>query len=108
MTQNKFRSLALAIPGAFESSHMDHPDFRIGGKIFASLGYPDDKHGMVKLTPEQQQQFLKKAPGVFGLCAGTWGKRGATSVFLRSARVGLSRAALDAASKNVTKSKNKA
>jgi len=57
MTANKFRSLALEISGALESSHMDHPDFRIGGKIFASLGYPDDEHGMVKLTPEQRGHF---------------------------------------------------
>jgi len=107
VTANKFRSLALEISGALESSHMDHPDFRIGGKIFASLGYPDDEHGMVKLTPEQQRTFLKKAPGVFDPCAGTWGKRGATSVCLRSARVGLLRAALEAASKNVLTGKNK-
>ena len=107
MTANKFRSLALEISGALESSHMEHPDFRIGGKIFASLGYPDDEHGMVKLTPEQQRTFLKKAPGVFDSCAGAWGKRGATSVCLRSAPVGLLRAALDAASKNVTTPKNK-
>jgi hypothetical protein len=108
MTANKFRSLALEISGALESSHMDHPDFRIGGKVFASLGYPDDEYGMVKLTPEQQRAFLKKAPGVFDPCAGTWGKRGATSVCLRSAPVVLLRAALDAASKNVTTPKNKA
>ena len=54
MTSDKFRSLALEIPGALESSHQSHPDFRIGGKVFASLGYPDDAHGMVKLTPEEQ------------------------------------------------------
>jgi hypothetical protein len=108
MTANKFRSLALEISGALESSHMDHPDFRIGGKIFASLGYPDDEYGMVKLTPEQQRAFLKKAPSVFDPCAGAWGKRGATSVCLRLAPVGLLRAALDAASKNVNAPKNKA
>jgi len=108
MTANKFRSLALEIPGALESSHMDHPDFRLAGKIFASLGYPDDGYGMVKLTPEQQQTFLKRAPDVFAPCAGAWGKRGATSVCLRVASVALLRAALDAASKNVTIPKNKA
>jgi len=102
MTASKFRSLALEIPGALESSHMDHPDFRIGGKVFATLGYPDDEHGMVKLTPEQQRTFLKKAPNVFEPCAGTWGKRGATSVHLRNAHVELLRAALDTASRNVT------
>jgi hypothetical protein len=86
---------------------MDHPDFRIGGKIFATLGYPDENHGMVKLTPQQQWTFLKKAPRVFDRCAGAWGKRGATSVHLNSARVDLLRAALDAASKNITAKKQK-
>jgi hypothetical protein len=108
MTANKFRSMALEISGAVESSHMDHPDFRIGGKIFATLGYPNDEHGMVKLTPEQQREFVEKAPGLFHPCAGAWGKGGATSVRLRSATVGLLRVALDAASKNVTIPKKKA
>jgi len=103
MTAEKFRSIALAIPGAIESSHMDHPDFRIGGKIFASLGYPDDEHGMAKLTPDQQRAFLEKAPSVFAPCAGTWGKRGMTAVHLASAKVGWVREALEAASKNLPK-----
>jgi hypothetical protein len=101
MTADRFRSLALEVSGAIESSHMNHPDFRIGGRIFASLGYPDDDHGMVKLTPEQQRHFLKKAPGVFTPCAGAWGKQGATSVDLAPATVELLRPALKAASKNV-------
>jgi hypothetical protein len=101
MTADKFRSMALEISGAIESSHMNHPDFRIGGKVFASLGYPDDDHGMVKLTPKQQRGLLKKAPSVFDPCAGAWGKQGATSIHLATARVELVRAALHAASKNV-------
>jgi hypothetical protein len=80
---------------------MNHPDFRLGGKIFASLGYPDDGHGMVNLTPDQQRAVLKKAPSVFTPCAGIWGKRGATNVHLASARVELVRSALDAAAKHV-------
>jgi hypothetical protein len=108
VTADKFRSLALELPGALESSHMDHPDFRIDGKVFASLGYPDNDRGMVKLTPEQQRTFLKKAPGVFDLCAGAWGKQGSTSVDLAAARVDLVRAALDAAAKNVTPKKKNA
>jgi hypothetical protein len=107
MTADKFRNLALEISGAVESSHMNHPDFRIGGKIFATLGYPDDEHGMVKLTPEQQRIFLKKAPEVFDPCAGAWGRQGATSVNLAPAKVRLLRTALEAASKSVT-SKGKA
>ena len=108
MTADRFRSLALEISGAMESSHMNHPDFRIDGKIFASLGYPDEDHGMVKLTPEQQQTFLKKAPEVFEPCGGAWGKQGSTSVDLAAAKVELLRAALAAASKNVTSKRKKA
>jgi hypothetical protein len=101
MTANQFRKLALSIPGASESAHMEHPDFRLEGRIFATLGYPDEKHGMVKLAPAQQAEFLKKAPGVFNPCAGAWGRRGATSVHLAPARVALIRAALEAAGRNV-------
>ena len=108
MTADRFRSLALEISGAIESSHMNHPDFRIGGKIFASLGYPDDEHGMVKLAPEQQLNFLRKAPSVFNPCAGAWGKQGATNVNLAPAKVGLLRTALKAASKNVDSKKKNA
>ena len=108
MTAGKFRSLALQIPGAMESAHMGHPDFRIEGKVFATLGCPDESHGMVKFTPEQQRTFLKEAPSVFDPCAGGWGRNGATSVHLRSARVDLVRAALEAASKNITPKRKKA
>lgn len=86
---------------------MNHPDFRIGGRIFASLGYPDDEHGMVTLTPEQQRNFLQKAPDMFHPCAGAWGKQGATSVNLPLAKVELLRTALKAASKNVASEKKK-
>ena len=108
MTADKFRSLALQIPGARESAHMGHPDFRIEGKIFATLGYPNEDHGMVKFTPEQQRTFLKEAPGAFDSCAGGWGRNGATSVHLGSASVDLVRAALEAASKNFTPKRKKA
>ena len=108
MTADKFRSLALEISGAIESSHMNHPDFRIEGRIFASLGYPDNDHGMVKLAPEEQRIFLKKAPKVFAPCAGAWGRQGSTSVHLAAAKVDLLRAALEAASKNVASRKRKA
>lgn len=105
MTADKFRSLALEIPGAVESSHMDHPDFRIRGRIFASLGYPDEDHGMVKLTPEQQRDFIKKAPSVFAPCAGAWGRQGSTTVKLAAGKVNLLRAALKAASTDIVSKK---
>jgi hypothetical protein len=102
MTAQKFRELALAIPGAVESEHMGHPDFRMGGKIFASLGYPDETRGMVKLTPEQQKNALNDAPDVFEPCAGAWGRGGSTSVHLAAAKVSVLRAALKMAAANVT------
>lgn len=101
MTADEFRSLALAVPEAFESAHMGHADFRVGGKVFATLGYPDESYGMVKLTPEQQQSFMQKAPGVFEPCSGAWGRGGATSIRLAAARVDTLRGALVAASKNI-------
>lgn len=86
MTVADFRALALSLPEAAESSHMDHPDFRVRGKIFATLGYPTTEWGVVKLTPQQQQHYAGAAPDVFVPVKGAWGKRGATSVYLRAAR----------------------
>lgn len=80
---------------------MNHPDFRVGGKIFATLG-PGGTWGMVKLTPEQQQSFINRAPTIFDPCSGTWGLRGATEVRLESAERAIVRAALETAWQNVT------
>ena len=82
MTANEFRALALAIEGASESAHMGHPDFRIDGKIFATLGYPDEDWGMVKLPPEQQNEFAQREPNSFIPVKGAWGRQGSTSVLL--------------------------
>src|SRR5213595_3470887 len=101
MTANEFRKLVLEIPATVEGSHMHHPDFRISGRIFASLGYPDQDWAMVKLTPEQQRKCIKDAPAVFKLCSGAWGRQGATNVYLPAAEVSIVRSALDAAAKNV-------
>jgi hypothetical protein len=102
MTANTFRKMALEYPDATESAHMNHPDFRINGKIFATLGYPDEDSAMVKLTPEQQRSFVRKAPVVFRPCVGVWGQRGCTNVHLPSAKKNILRPALDAAFKNAT------
>ena len=107
MTVDDFRKTALDIPTAVEASHMQHPDFRVAGKIFATLGYPDRGWGMVKLTPEQQRKFTEKAPEIFRRCRGAWGRQGATNVYLPAAKVGIVRAALDAAAKNVSSKKQK-
>jgi hypothetical protein len=101
MTTDDFRKMALEIPAAVEQSHMNHPDFRVAGKIFASLGVPDKNWGMVKLTPEQQRTFIKKAPEVFKPCSGAWGGQGYTNVYLAAAKARIVCAALDAAAKNV-------
>jgi len=97
MTADEFRALALSLPEAVESSHMDHPDFRVRNKIFATLGYPDSGHGMVKLTPNQQKLVLREAPDAFVLIKGGWGKRGATQLILRNAKKAMVRKALAAA-----------
>ncbi len=101
MTAAAFRRLALSMPEATEVGHMGHPDFRVGGKIFATLGYPDAAWGVLKLTPEQQEAFLDAAPGVFVPVKGGWGRRGATNVRLRAARTKSLRVALAAAWRNV-------
>jgi hypothetical protein len=98
VTGEQFRRLALGFPEAFESSHMRHPDFRVrGGKIFATLAYPDTKWGMVKLTPEQQEEFVRAEPEVFEPVTGGWGRGGATSVRLRAATAKILKQAMAAA-----------
>ena len=97
MTADEFRKLALNFPGAVESSHMNHPDFRVRGKIFATLGYPDAAWAMVKLNPEQQQEFVRAEPKVFMPVKGGWGRKGATSVRLKVAKKPTLRTALAAA-----------
>ena len=85
MTPAAFRKLALALPETCEGSHMGHADFRVGTRIFATLGHPDDSVGMIKLTPEQQAQLVKRAPKVFAPVPGGWGRQGSTHVRLRTA-----------------------
>lgn len=97
MRANDFRRLALSFPNTQERAHMHHPDFRVAGKIFATLGYPDDGWAMVKLTPLEQEMFVKAQPAVFNPCAGAWGRRGATNVRLKSVRKPTLRRALEAA-----------
>jgi hypothetical protein len=94
MTPDQFRKLALSLPEATESSHMGHPDFRVRGKVFATLGYPDDRHGMIKLTAGQQADCMDAAPDVFEPAAGAWGRAGSTTVLLKAAKSDLVRSAL--------------
>jgi hypothetical protein len=101
MTPAGFRRLALALPETSEVGHMGHPDFRVGGKIFATLGYPDDGWGMVKLTPDQQEALVSAEPSVFVPVEGGWGRGGATNVRLGAARAASLRLALATAWRNV-------
>jgi YjbR len=85
MTPNAFRKLALRLPDTEESSHMNHPDFRVRGKIFATLAYPSDAYGMVGVWPEQQAALVAAHPKMFSVIPGVWGKKGATRVHLKDA-----------------------
>jgi hypothetical protein len=97
---DEFRQIALSFPEATESAHMNHPDFRVGGKIFATLAYPNKEFGMVKLTPEQQQELVRDDPDAFVPVKGGWGLKGSTSVRLKAASKSALRRAMAAAWRN--------
>ena len=82
MTPNGFRRIALGLEGAIEGAHHGHPDFRVGGRIFATLGYPDRRWGMVNLTPDQQRTWVRERPDAFVPVKGKWGEQGSTTVRL--------------------------
>ena len=84
MTAKDFRRLALGLEGVVEAEHMNHPDFRVGGKIFATL-QPGLKKGMVSLSPEEQARFIEEAPKMFEPAAGAWGRGGSTMVIFATA-----------------------
>jgi hypothetical protein len=81
VTEEDFRRIALGLTAAVESAHMGHPDFRTDGRIFATL-HADREWGMVKLTPEQQADFVRQMPDVFVPESGAWGRQGCTAVRL--------------------------
>ena len=86
MTPDRFRQLVLALPEAVESEHMGHPDFRVRGRIFATLD-AEETHGVLKLTLDEQDAFMQRDPDAFRPVPGGWGRRGYTQVVLRAARV---------------------
>lgn len=100
MTANEFRRMALKLDGAVEAAHMGHPDFRVGGKIFATVGYPKPGFAMVALTPEQQELFVRTEPKSFRPVPGAWGSKGATHVLLKTAKKTAVREALAVAHSN--------
>ncbi|HEY1985336.1 MAG TPA: MmcQ/YjbR family DNA-binding protein [Terracidiphilus sp.] len=82
MTPSDFRRIALSLEGAEEGSHMGSPDFRVGGRIFATLAAQKQGYGNLMLDPEQQAVFVAEQPGIFIPVAGGWGRNGATHVQL--------------------------
>ncbi len=102
MTADDFRRFALSHPDTLESSHMGHPDFRVHGKIFATLHYPDENWGMVKLPPEQQHNFVHGEPEVFIPAKGAWGRQGSTNVRLGSVDAATLERAIEVAWKGAT------
>ena len=83
MGANDFRRIALGMEGAVEGAHMGHPDFRVNNRIFATL-HDDRAFGMVKLTADQQEQFISAHPDAFAPESGAWGRAGCTRVRLAS------------------------
>lgn len=102
MTPAAFARLALALDGATQGALGGHPDFRAGGKVFASLGFKGPDSATVKLTPEQQEMLVATEPAIFSAVTGTWGQRGYTMIHLPAADVPTMKSALAMAWKNVT------
>lgn len=99
MTPADFKRLALSLEGAEEGSHMGAVDFRVGGRIFATLAHVAKGYGNVMLSPEQQRDFMAELPDVFLPVAGKWGEDGATHIRLAAANEDVVRGALEAARK---------
>src|SRR6201997_3675679 len=97
MTPDDFRRIALSLEGAEESAHMGSPDFRVGGRIFATLAAQKLGYGNLMLTPELQADFVGELPDVFIPVAGGWGRNGATHIRLAAANEDLLTGALRAA-----------
>ena len=82
MTPAQFRELALRLPEAVEGAHQGHADFRVGGRVFASLGYPSATSAVVMLSAQDQDLIVRGHPTVFAPVAGNWGAHSSTSVTL--------------------------
>lgn len=81
LTERDFRRIALGMRGAIERAHMGHPDFRVDGRIFATL-HADGRFGMVKVPPGDQQRLVHEHPSAFAPENGAWGRQGCTRVRL--------------------------
>jgi hypothetical protein len=85
MNAADFRRIALSLPGAEEGSHMGAADFRVGGRIFATLASQAQGYGNLMLTVEQQTAFVEEQPEIFLPIAGGWGRMGSTHIRLAQA-----------------------
>ncbi len=97
MTAEDFRRIALSFPGAEESSHGNTPDFRVGGRVFATLAAESQGFGNLMLTPEVQAGFVADAPELFAPVAGGWGRMGITHILLAAAGEDILTGALETA-----------
>ena len=97
MTAADFRRIALSMDGAEEGAHMGAVDFRVGGRIFATLASVSQGYGNLMLSLEQQAMFVAEAPEIFVPVAGGWGRMGVTHVRLVAANEDLLRGALKTA-----------
>ena len=97
MTATSFRRIALSLPEAVEGSHFSHADFRVGGKIFATLALEKEGFGVLLLTSEQQAGMVEDAPEIFSPVSGGWGRQGATRVRLAKVPADILKAALQTA-----------
>jgi hypothetical protein len=97
MKPGDFRRIALSFAGAEEGSHMGAADFRVGGRIFATLASEAQGYGNLMLTPEQQADFVREAPEIFLPIAGGWGRMGMTHIRLAKASEDVLRGALETA-----------
>jgi hypothetical protein len=106
MTKNRgvtgaaFRRLALSLPETAEGRHFQVPDFRVAGKIFATLAYEKEGFGVLMLTPEQQAGMVEDGPESFSPVPGGWGRKGSTRVRLAKVTADILEAALRTAWRN--------
>jgi hypothetical protein len=106
VTEDQFRKIALNLPETVEKSHVGHPDFRVrGGKVFATLGYPEHGFGVLILTADQQGELIGRYPEMFAPVKGKWGERGSTQVLLEAVTAKVIEPAMKLAWKNATQRK---
>src|SRR3954462_404645 len=94
MTSSDFRRIALSLQGAAEGSHFGNADFRVGGKIFATLSLEREGYGVLLFSPDEQAGMVADAPEIFSAVPGGWGKQGSTRVLLAKVKADVLEAAL--------------